>query len=279
MALNALSGTKLPMSQKQYGISLGGPIVRDRTFYFTNFEQRKLDQTGLAIISDPNVAIINARLAAVGYPGSQIATGIYPNPIHTTNLLSKVDHQVSDRNHFSVRYSLYDVTSSNARGAGALNAPSASPGLDNIDQALAFSNTLALSSRTVNETRAQFSVGDLKALPTDPIGPAVSIAGVASFGTFPSSPQGRHEQDVPGRQQSFPSGGRARPARGRRFHLQRRHELRFPDRFAAAYTFSSLANFLSGVYNNAGFTQTFGETVRIANQPQRRDVHAGRVEG
>ena len=29
------------------------------------------------------------------------------------------------------------------------------------------------------------------ALPTDKIGPAVSIAGVASFGTFPSSPQGR----------------------------------------------------------------------------------------
>ena len=94
---NALSGTKLPMSQKQYGMSFGGPIVRNRTFHFTNFEQKKLDQTGLAIISDPNVAIINARLAAVGYPGSQVATGIYPNPIHTTNLLSKVDHQISSR--------------------------------------------------------------------------------------------------------------------------------------------------------------------------------------
>ena len=38
---------KLPMSQKQYGASLGGPIVRDRTFFFANFEQRQLDQSGL----------------------------------------------------------------------------------------------------------------------------------------------------------------------------------------------------------------------------------------
>ena len=53
-AVNALTGTKLPMSQKQYGGSLGGPVVRDRTFFFGNFEQRKLDQTGLVTISSNN---------------------------------------------------------------------------------------------------------------------------------------------------------------------------------------------------------------------------------
>ena len=41
------------------------------------------------------------------------------------------------------------------------------------------------------ETRAQFAHGDLKAPPTDPIGPAVSIAGVASFGTSSGSPTRR----------------------------------------------------------------------------------------
>ena len=46
----------------------------------------------------------------------------------------------------------------------ASNAPSASAGLDNIDQTVAFSNTMTLSARTVNETRAQFAYGDLKAL-------------------------------------------------------------------------------------------------------------------
>ena len=45
---NALSGTTLPMSQKQYGGSIGGPINRDKTFFFTNIEQRRLDQEDLS---------------------------------------------------------------------------------------------------------------------------------------------------------------------------------------------------------------------------------------
>ncbi len=90
-----------------------------------------------------------------------------------------------------MRYSLYHVTSDNSRGAGALNAPTASAGLDNIDHSLAFGNTWTISTRTVNETRAQIAYGDLQAPPTDPIGPAVSIAGVASFGTLSGSPTRR----------------------------------------------------------------------------------------
>ena len=68
---------------------------------------------------------------------------------------------------------------------------SASAGLDNIDHSVAFAKTWTMSSKTVNETRAQFAYGDLNAPPTDPIGPAVSIAGVASFGTLSGSPTRR----------------------------------------------------------------------------------------
>ena len=35
---------------------------------------------GLTTISTANVAIVNARLAAVGYPGPRISTGVYPEP-------------------------------------------------------------------------------------------------------------------------------------------------------------------------------------------------------
>ena len=45
-------------------------------------------------------------------------------------------------------------------------------------------NVLSLSPRTVNETRGQFTNSNLQALPTDPIGPAVSIAGAHVTGTF-----------------------------------------------------------------------------------------------
>jgi hypothetical protein len=190
-AANPLFGQTLPMDQKQYGGSVGGPIRRDRTFYFSNIEQRRLNQTGLVTISPASLSAINARLAAVGYPGAPIATGIYANPVRSSNVLAKIDHQLNGRDQVSVRYSLYHVTSSNSRGAGALNAPSASAGLANTDQTVAFSNMISVSDRTVNETRAQFAYSDLKAPPTDAIGPAVSITGVASFGTLSTSPTAR----------------------------------------------------------------------------------------
>jgi hypothetical protein len=265
-APNALSGTKLPMTQKQYGGSLGGPIRRDRTFFFTNVEQRRLDQTGLTTISNANVGAINARLVAVGYPGSPISTGVYPNPVDTTHLLAKVDHQVNGSDHVSVRYSLYGVTSSNARGAGALNAPTASAGLENTDQSIALGNTLTLSSRTVNETRAQFSRGDLKALPSDPVGPAVSIAGVASFGTLSGSPQGRLNNMFQVVNNLSHQAGAHAIRVGADF-IFNDDTITFPRSIRGAYTFSSLANFLAGVYNNSGFTQTFGDTVVSQGNP------------
>ena len=132
-----------------------GRLARNRTFYFSNFEQRLLDQTGLVTIlrakrPDHQRPARGSRLS-----GAPVTTGVYPNPVHSANFLGKVDHQVSGSDQLSVRYSLYHVTSDNSRGAGALNAPTASAGLDNIDHSLAFGNTWTMSSRTVNETRAQ----------------------------------------------------------------------------------------------------------------------------
>ncbi len=256
-AANALTGTTLPMSQKQYGASLGGPVVRNRTFYFANLEQRRLDQTGVTTVPQTTVDTINARLQATGYPGQRVTAGIYPNPVNSTNFMGKFDHQLHGRDQLAVRYSLYDITSANSRGAGGLNTPSASSGLDTRDQALAISNTMTLSPRTVNETRAQFVHSDLQALSTDRVGPAVSIAGVASFGTLSGSPQKRLTRMF----QVVDSLSHQRGAHAFRVgadFIFNSTQINFPRSYRGAYTFSSLANFLSGTYNNAGFTQTFG---------------------
>ena len=179
------------MTQKQYGASMGGPIARNRTFYFSNVEQRRLDQTGLTTISRRQ----RRRRSTRGCGGrvSRLAgldrhlseSGRYDDISWRSSITSSTAA-------ISSAFAIRSTTSSrsNSRGAGALNAPTASSGLDNLDQSLAFSNTLTLSSRTVNETRFQFAHGDLKALPSDPIGPAVSIAGVASFGTLVGKPAG-----------------------------------------------------------------------------------------
>lgn len=265
-AANPLSNTKLPSTQAQYGASLGGPIVSDRTFYFANFEQRALNQSGLITIAPANVVAINTRLSAIGYPGAQISTGLYPNPVHNSNFLAKVDHQFNRKDQFSLRYSLYDVHSKNSRGAGALSAASASAGLDDTDQTVAVSNILTLSPATVNETRAQFTHSTLSALPSDGVGPAVSISGVASFGTLSGSPTGR-VNNLYELVDSISHQEGAHALRVGADFVYNDTTITFPRSIRGAYTFSSLANFLSGTYNNAGFTQTFGRSVVPQTNP------------
>ena len=263
-APNALSGTTLPMDQQQYGASLGGPLVRSRTFFFGNFEQRLLDQTGLVTIVPDNVPVINATLLASGYPGSAVATGVYPNPVHSANALAKLDHHVSGSDHMTFRYALYHVTSDNSRGAGALNAPTASAGLDNVDHTVGFGNTWTISPQMVNETRAQVVYSDLKALPTDLIGPAVSIAGVASFGTSSTSPTRRLNKMY----QVVNTLSRQVGTHALRTGIDvviNDDTITYPRSFRGNYAFSSMANFLIGNYS--GFTQTFGDPVVSQTNP------------
>ena len=210
--------------------------------------------------------MINAKLSASAYPGATVTTGVYPNPVDSTNLLAKVDHQLNGRDQLTVRYSEYDVSSSNSRGAGGLSAPSASSALDNVDRSASFANTLSLSGSTVNETRAQVSFGDLKAPPSDLVGPAVSISGVAGFGTLSSSPTRRVNTFYEFIDNlSHQAGGHA--LRAGVDLLYNDDAITFPRSFRGSYTFSSLASFLAGTYNNAGFTQTFGPSVVSQTNP------------
>jgi hypothetical protein len=265
-AANPIAHRQLPVTQAQYGATLGGPIVRDRTFYFGNFEQRILNQSGLITISPENVATINSRLTDVGYQGPLISTGIYANPVHMSTALGKVDHQFSPNDQFALRYSLYDVHSKNSRGAGGLNAASASAALDDTDQTIAVSNIATLSPRLVNETRGQFTNSNLKAPPSDGIGPAVNISTVAVFGTLSGSPTGRSNklyQIVDNL--SYQSG--AHSIRVGADLLYNDDTITYPRSIRGSYSFSSLANFLSGTYNNSGFTQTFNNSVVSQTNP------------
>jgi len=256
-AANALSNTVLPLTQAQYGASVSGPVKRDKTFYFANFEGRDLNQSGLATISTANVGLINSRLTSVGFPGPRISTGDFSNPVHNENFFAKADHHVSGTDQFSIRYGLYHVESINSRGAGGLSAPSASANLFDTDQTVAASNIVTLSSRVVNETRVQFTNSNLAAPPSDTVGPAVSISGVASFGTLSGSPTGRVNRLYEGTDSLSVQHGAHAIRVGVDF-LYNDDTITFPRTYRGSYAFSSLANFLSGTYNSSGYTQTFG---------------------
>jgi hypothetical protein len=265
-APNALSGTTLPMRQSQFGGSVGGPVVANRTFYFSNVEHRALDQTGLVTIGDGAAAAINAHLGAVNYGGAGVATGLYDNPVNATNVLAKIDQSFASRGLMSVRYSRYDVNSQNSRGAGGLSAASAAAGLDSADQVFAINNTVVLSPHTLLETRAQIVGSDLQAPPGDRVGPAVSIAGVASFGTSSGSPTARTNQLFQVVNNLSHQAG-AHAFRSGVDVLYNNSVITYPRSARGSYVFSSFANFLSGTYNNAGFTQTFGASEVAQTNP------------
>src|SRR6185369_426483 len=172
----------------------------------------------------------------------------------------------------SVRYALYDVLSDNARGAGNLTAPSGSTGLDNIDQSVAVSNVWTISPNTVSETRVQVAHGDLQAYSSDQVGPLVTISGVATFGTFSSSPT-RRENTMYQAVSNLSHRAGAHALRAGVDLLYNDDTITFPRAVRGAYTFASLQNFLAGLYNGNGFTQTFGAT-EIAQTNPNAGVYA-----
>ena len=105
----------------------------------------------------------------------------------------------------------------------------------------------------------------------------MSIAGVASFGTSSGSPTRRVNKLYQVVNNLSHQAGAHAFRVGVDF-LYNDDQITFPRSVRGSYTFSSLANFLAGVYNNAGFTQTFGASDVSPDEPESRRVRAGRVE-
>src|SRR5262249_1317761 len=108
------------LSRNQFGGNLGGPIIKDRTFFFGSYEGLRQDRGQTTIATVPSRATrarsdINAatRPYLLLYPepnGTETgATGRYAvqsvSPTRENYALGKVDHQVNQNQSVSVRYS------------------------------------------------------------------------------------------------------------------------------------------------------------------------------
>ena len=125
-------------------------------------------------------------------------------------------------------------SSSNSRGAGGLSAPSASAGLDNIDQTLAVQqhDDAFGANRQRDSARRSRSAICRRRRPIRSARPSASRASRRSA-RCPSSPTGAVEHDGSGRRQPVAPARRARAAGGRRFPVQQRHHHVSAIRFAA----------------------------------------------
>ena len=267
---NALSGTKLPLTQGQYGASLSGPLQKDKTFLFGNFEEQRLRTNGIITVTPANAKTINTQLVALGYsapllPVGPSANSPYPTTLHTDTVFLRGDHRFSDRDRLEARYSFYQLSSLNARGVGSFNEVSNGTSVYDTNHTFAVSNIATLSPRIFNETRGQFIYDDLYAPPNDQIGPAVTISGVAIFGRSTSSPTARLNYMGEVVDNLVVQHGAHTFKTGVDF-LYNDDTITYPQSLRGSYSFSSLANFLTGTYNNGGFTQNFGNpTVEQTN--------------
>ncbi len=263
-ARNPLAPTKDLLTQAQYGFTLGGPLHRNRTFFFSNFEQTRRNYSAVLTIAPAAVSSINNRLRAVNYQGPLVSTGVVPASFDTTNFFARIDHSINQKNQLSGRYSLYHINAVNSRTVGGLNAVSRGTGLNDTDQTVVVSNVTTLSSRTLNEARVQYTNSKLEAPANDEVGPAVNITGVGNFGIATTSPLARDINLF----EAVDNISTIRGAHSLKFggdFLYNRVNILFPGALEGVYSFTSLNNFLTGNY--LSYQQAFGAPSQLQSNP------------
>jgi hypothetical protein len=263
-ARTPLAPHKDPFTQAQYGATFGGPVRRDRTFFFSNFEQTRLNNAAVVTISPGAAAAVNAQLDATVYGGPRLTTGVVPAGYDSTNFLMRLDQRLGQSNQLAARYSLYRLDALNARNVGGLNAASRGTALETRDQALALSLVTTLGQSALNETRIQFTRSRLAAPVNDEAGPAVNISGVAGFGTATFSPTQR-DADVFEAVSNLAAQHGAHAYKFGAVYLHNSIRIEFPGATNGVYTFTSLPNFLAGGYGS--FQQAFGEPSQTISNP------------
>jgi len=252
---------KPPFKRKNYGGTVGGPIVADRTFFFGAYERIDRDESGEVTISNDNLAAINDVLAGRPIPGNtvrRLSNGTFPISVETNLPSFKVDHVVKPGSTLTLRY-LYGLeTETNAGGVaiGGLTDASGGGGSRTEDQSLLASYSTLIGSRIMSETRFQFAPRALTQSANDAVGPRVSISGVGTWGRNVNFPVKLDETGYQLQQTvSVQSGDHFFKFGGDVDHI--RALTSFPVSFAGSFTFGSLATFRAGTPTT--FTQGFGD--------------------
>lgn len=124
--------TKLSdQSTETYGFTLGGPILKNKLFFFTNFERVKEFYPSSNNIGTPGSMLDEGEISQVVQKISQLSGGYNgggygPQDIDTysNNFLARIDWNINEKNKFTARYSFLDARKmifSNSQSAAKLN--------------------------------------------------------------------------------------------------------------------------------------------------------------
>ncbi len=204
-----------PFNRQQFGGSLGGKIVENKTFFFAAAEGLRQKETSFVTLNDsltnglrispanaasdqtfflnylagkPTLAPLAAGIrAGLTNPTARTAAlyaatnGQFPSSDSSALLSGRVDHTFGENDTAFVRLN-YARTNSKNNGTGGLNAFSRGRSVESPSGGILLSENHTFNSTSVNEVRAQFSYYRLIVTPNDPIGPEINILGFGNFG-------------------------------------------------------------------------------------------------
>ncbi len=148
------------LRQNQFGVTFGGPIKKDKTFFFLNYEgQRREESPSYPATLVSNLGAINAAKAFMGLEPENLNVLKTAN---TDNGIIKVDHQLNERHRLSIRYNVEDARDlnqlvGNTLDGGGIGAPSSGHNLFLRDQSLVGSLSSQLGPNLVNSVMAQWA--------------------------------------------------------------------------------------------------------------------------
>jgi outer membrane receptor protein involved in Fe transport len=148
------------LRQNQFGGTLGGPIKKDKTFFFANYEgQRRGEAPTYPSVLINNIGLINASKAAMGLAPENL--GVLKTK-DTDYVFARLDHQLASAHQLSVRYILEDARDLNqlvgaTLDGGGIGAPSSGHNVFLTDQSLSGTLTSNFGSNMVNTALGQWS--------------------------------------------------------------------------------------------------------------------------
>jgi carboxypeptidase family protein/TonB-dependent receptor-like protein len=291
--INEAGGTKTTLHRNEFGGTFGGPIKKNKTFFFASYEEfRQLSPT-------PSLTIVPtlAQRAAVTDPISEALLQFFPMPNTTApggNFISnvasstfdytgliKIDHNFSDRDHLSSRFADYQgvVATPGAlpNQGGNANAPVSRNGV--LIENHTFSPTLLNEFRVGYSRNQTFittqdnglnaqSIFQINGVPLPGVVnasqnlqdsglPTVSIAGgFAPLGSTTNLPQGRitNTTELFDNLSWISPFGKSKHTIRMGYHIRREQARRYLDSDErGAFSFLNWADFAAGEVNSSTF--------------------------
>ncbi len=175
------------LRQNQFGASLGGPLVKERTFFFTNYEgQRRgespfYNSTVLRNITDINTV----KVGRFGLPAENLNVLRSSN---ADNFLAKLDHSFTKAEALSVRYFFNDARFTNVSPLNdGFDLPSGFKDNNLRDQSLVANLFSGFSSELFNELRGQYAHRSFD-FPTVSTQPHLEVANTFAVGVNRGNP-------------------------------------------------------------------------------------------